>query len=102
MERLKTYNVIGRAVKVHADAIVKLDEKQAFRRRHHLATVDDGLGIYRVTGPFELKKGETFGYDGSFPKGVAALVEDVDKAVQEPAEDAESSARPRGAARRAK
>ena len=49
---------------------VKLNEKQAHRRRRLIKKTDED-NVFEIVQPIQFKVGETFGYDGDFNKRLA-------------------------------
>ena|SRR3990167_788667 len=87
---------IATAIATIATGRLQLTPTQAKARAHNLAPTDE-VGIYRITNVVQFKRGEQFGYDGSFPKGMATVAmtpeeikaAEVDKAKEEKQTEAE-------------
>lgn len=67
---MKTY--IATALATIGGGRLRLTPAQAKARAHNLAPTDE-VGIYRIVNAVQFKRGEQFGYDGSFPKGMATV-----------------------------
>lgn len=78
---------------------VRIDSEQAKRRMHAMTVVDEKKGIYELKSRVHFKVGETFGYDGEIPKGIAAaLVDAKGKNVRDEMVKAKHEGTPRSSA----
>jgi hypothetical protein len=87
---MEHYRVIGHKAEIHGGQ-VQLTDVQAAPRAHNLESL--GKGLYNVTAPIQFKAGETFGYDGEFPKAMAEICMPADSvpAEESPAGDPKPS-----------
>lgn len=90
---MKTY-IATTLVTLGAEAgLVRLTPAQVKARAHNLHTTDE-VGIYRIVNAVQFKRGEQFGYDGSFPKGMATVAmtpEEIKAAAEAKAKEEKKS-----------
>lgn len=70
---MQNYEVTGKSIRL-GGGIVRLTDEQA-KAREHLLEETDKPGIYKITGEFDFKKGEVFGFDGELPKATVMSLE---------------------------
>jgi len=77
------YEIVNQAARIPAGVLV-LTKHQAVPRAHNLKAL--GKDRYEVVNPVEFKIGETIGYEGDLPKGMAnELLSEKAKAEREKA-----------------
>lgn len=88
MKKLTQHVVIAPFINVNPGAVVGLSLKQYQARKHAVDTIKKATkekqGVFDVTHPFHLKKGEVFGYDGPIDKSQASAITTEEKFAETP------------------